>query len=210
MYTNIPERAAVIRKLIENIGNEPLLTHLKGFGTTDLYINNCKTKFSYLETLIEKQHSEQQDKRSAYSSYNKQAEICNFDYRKTLDFVRLKIKYMDGAKERINTSSIPTSPAEKMFDEILKFYKTVLKEPELVTYLNQFNITPEIYIKDVEEAKRLRAVVQKEKGEAEDATEKRNKALVELEHICNEIRTIAKYALKDDPQLLEKLGIKVK
>ena len=210
MYTNIPDRVAKVRTVVENIKNESVLKLLTGFGLKEPYIKSCGDKFSKLETLVEKQHAEQKDIRSAYDAYNRKTETCGDNYHKTLDFVRLKIKSMDGARERINTSRIASSPVEKMFEEVLAFYRSVLKEPELVSYLVQFNITPDTYIQDIEEAKRLRSAVFIEKGEAEDATETRNKALIELEDICTEIKTVAKYALKDNPQLLEKLGIKVR
>nr|WKN37336.1 hypothetical protein K4G66_01270 [Tunicatimonas sp. TK19036] len=48
------------------------------------------------------------------------------------------------------------------------------------------------------------------KGEAQDATEKRNLAMKALNNWMKEFRQIARIAMKDDPQLLETLGIVVK
>ncbi len=210
MHTTIPDRVARIRIVVENIKNEYILTQLKKFGLTVHYINNCSNKYNNLETLIEKQHSGQCNIRMAHSNFKEKIKVCRADYIKTLDFVRLKVKHIDGAKNRINTSRISTTPVESMFAEVLRFYNNVLREPELVNYLAQFNITPNTYINSIEEAKSLKSTILAMKGNAENATEKRNKALVELEDICNEIRTVAKYALKDNPQLLEQINIKVR
>jgi len=50
-------------------------------------------------------------------------------------------------------------------------------------------------------------VQEKEKGEAQAATQARDKALDELQDWLSDYLAIAKVALEEDPQLLEGLGV---
>lgn len=49
-----------------------------------------------------------------------------------------------------------------------------------------------------------------EKGEAQEATRARNEKLEALDDYCTELKAIARMALEEQPQLMEKLGVLVR
>jgi len=55
-----------------------------------------------------------------------------------------------------------------------------------------------------------RAIYLREKGESEDATQKKDKAFAEIDRWMSDFYAVARIALEDRPQLLEALGKVVK
>ncbi len=62
----------------------------------------------------------------------------------------------------------------------------------------------------VRDLKILRIDALKEKKQAQEATRLRNEKLDALDHYCTDLQTLAKIALEEQPQLMEKLGILVR
>lgn len=92
------------------------------------------------------------------------------------------------------------------------FYRTVLDTPNLMSALQKFGYTTEQLETALADLTQLEQLSQKrylEEGEAQTATENRNMKLEELRKYCSDLRVVAKIALADKPQQLEKLGIVV-
>lgn len=95
-------------------------------------------------------------------------------------------------------------------DQTLTFYENVLKAEELADRMTAFGVTDaalrETYAA-VQEVAAARREQQRQKGEAQQATEKRDEALDRLAAWMGENQALARVLLIDDPQQLEKLGI---
>jgi len=92
-------------------------------------------------------------------------------------------------------------------------YSGILASEKLLTLMSEFGINNEILTAEMNNIKTLEALNQKkyiEEGEAQIATQNRNRKLELLQVFCSDLRTIARIALKDQPQQLEKLGILVR
>lgn len=92
------------------------------------------------------------------------------------------------------------------------FYGTVLGNEEAAALMANYGRTPEILQANKDKVlnvEKLKKIQLREVGDAQEATKKRDEALEALEAWVADLVAIARVALADSPQLLEKLNIKV-
>lgn len=92
------------------------------------------------------------------------------------------------------------------------FYKNVIEIPELIEELGRHSVTTEDLTAgetEVQEAGAAYAAKMSAKGDAEKATESKNKAFAKVRRWWRNFLKIAHIAMADDPQMKEKLGIVV-
>ena len=97
------------------------------------------------------------------------------------------------------------------FDQ--KFYTEISADPELQGKLARMKISEEDItncLAKIEDLQALRAVYQKEIGDAQQSTKTKDAALAKMQVWMHEFFTVARLALKDQPQLMESLGKVVK
>ena len=91
-----------------------------------------------------------------------------------------------------------------------QFYINALADSEVLTKLAGFGITQaklEAGKQLVDETEAANAAQKREKGDAQQATQDRDEAIDKLEDRLSDFIAIARIALEDKPQLLEKMGI---
>jgi hypothetical protein len=89
-------------------------------------------------------------------------------------------------------------------------YANILDTPEALTVMAQYGYSPEKLADElaaVDEVELLHSKRLAEKGEAQQTTVERDKAIDELCNWYSDFRAIARIALFDTPQLLEAIGI---
>jgi hypothetical protein len=98
--------------------------------------------------------------------------------------------------------------------ETLKmFYSSLSSNDVWLTQMGTLKVDKEQIteaLKQIEVVEKCRAEYLREKGESEDATQKKDKAMKEMERWMSEFYAVARIALEDNPQLLESLGKGVK
>lgn len=98
--------------------------------------------------------------------------------------------------------------------ETLKaFYNAIQSDSSLLSNLSQLKITEDDItsaITAINVLETTRSLYLKEKGESQDATKKKDKAMSEMEEWMNDFYAVAKIAMEDQPQLLESLGLVVR
>ena len=102
---------------------------------------------------------------------------------------------------------------EEWITQTIAFNNLVLNETSFLKSISKYRITKQLLNKqnqDLESLRPMRNNAIAEKGQAQEATRLRNEKMEELEDYCYELKTIATIALKDQPQLLEMLGILVR
>ncbi|MEK6478600.1 hypothetical protein WJR50_13735 [Catalinimonas sp. 4WD22] len=139
-------------------------------------------------------YEELEETKALYKTHRKLAKIaCAGDREK---FAKLQlVKNTNAVEKWLNNASI--------------FYQELLSDSALIV---QFGVT-------IEELQQMQAMIQalldkrnrqiSKKGEAQHATQKRNAALKAYQEWMKGFRLAARFAFRDDPQLLEILGIMV-
>lgn len=101
----------------------------------------------------------------------------------------------------------------KWLEQANRFYSKALADDSIIEKVAYFNLTREKLQADwdlVKELEKAEAHQESCKGAAQDATKLRNAALKELREWFSKFVAAARIAFADRPQLLEKMGIKVK
>ena len=134
-------------------------------------------------------------------------------WRKHNDFLKLSIRDDLDKKRKLFLTGLPrTRKYPAWFEHMKAMYDRVLADDDVVAGVGAFNITREDLeagrqkVVDAENAKRKHLA---EQGEAEHATDVRDKTFETLHKVVEDLETICPYALEDTPQRLEKLGITV-
>lgn len=100
---------------------------------------------------------------------------------------------------------------EEYISQARTFYNNALSTPQVLSKFAMVNITTETLQASLDQLNNLdllRAAQKKESGEAQQATDDRDRAMDEINEWMSLYYTVAKIALADKPQLLEKLGVK--
>lgn len=114
---------------------------------------------------------------------------------------------------RLIPASLKISKYSEFKTRAMAFYSSILTTERLLTEIGKFGVNNEAIQNEMNNLTELEALNQKrfiEEGEAQNATDSRNKKFEQLKEYCSELRTIAKIALANQPQQLEKLGILVR
>jgi len=94
------------------------------------------------------------------------------------------------------------------YEQARHFYTALLADTEAQTQLARYKITAEDLSAaqaQVEQVSTLKNTQEQEKGEAQEATKKRDSAIEALDDWLGDFRVVARIALEDTPQLIEAL-----
>ena len=109
----------------------------------------------------------------------------------------------------------PTGPSNPLTSTFYRQTRPFFRptNPDLQELVLPLDITPEVVadcLAKLDELLKARASFDKETAEWQDATQEKNRTLLELKEWMDDFDTVAKVALYDNPQLLEALGIFVR
>jgi hypothetical protein len=151
----------------------------------------------------------------AKKKFEKLFDETNEIYQEHLRFIRLyfeddpeKLKELGAYEKRIRDTN-------GWLKQSKTCYKNFTDDPEALAGFDEFGVTledlqnTEQKVFEVDAADKLTGIRKMKLGAAQDAVEKRDDALKELHKFMTKFKAICRIALKDHPQLLEKLGIKV-
>ena len=132
---------------------------------------------------------------------------------RSLKVARVAFKRNSGVATQLDLAGTRKKSLSGWMAQANQFYKNALGDKAILAELKEFGITEQKLragLAELAVIEQANLVQEKEKGEAQAATQKRDAALDELQDWLSDYLAIAKVALEDDPQLLEGLGILVR
>jgi len=161
-----------------------------------------------LHDLQIKEYGEQHAATQAILEASKQADKTYTTHRRLA-----KIAFKNDAQRKTDLHLNQRKPQvfNPWVEQARHFYTALLADLEAQTQLARFNITLEALQASqaqLEGVYSLKNTQEREKGEAQDATQQRNAALEDLDEWLGDIRVVARIALQDTPQLLEALNFR--
>lgn len=137
-------------------------------------------------------------------------ETADRQYKKTLKIARIAFQDHPKADKAVVLFGRRKESLSGWLAQAQTFYANILKDNDLLDALAQYGYTAE---KLQQESDLLNQIAQKnqqqkkEMGESQASTQARDEKIDELAKWVSNLRAVAKVALADDPQQLEKLGI---
>lgn len=202
------------RILLENATNQPDVANaLTLVGYTPEVMAKGKHLHENTFLIFENNKVEDDQTREARKAYNEKLdEVENF-YRP----LRTKSKVIFRNNSEVQLQLMINGSFPKSYPTLIerteKFFNTLNTDSELLAQLSRLAVTQDNITKGIElivELKGLRAKYQVERGESQEATKAKDKALKELEDWIIDFKEIAELALENQPQLQESLGIFVR
>ena len=200
-------------RIMGAMNDETILTRVSGMGYNTDRLNAGKILLDEVVVLHQKFVKENAELAHAYDLRNKEREEADLLYIKY--FTLAKIAFANDSAAfvalHLNAHTIPS--LNGWLSQTKNFYTLLLQNQKWTDPLQAFNVTRqdlEAGLKEVLDVEAAASVILKEKGEAQDAVDKRDAKLDELNRWINDFEAVARLALAASPQQLEKLGIVVK
>ena len=188
-------------------------TLLTVYGYDDVRLANGKALLDNANLSQQVQQKEYGDQFEATNDLNNTWANANKEYIRFIKISRIALKGEVAIFQKLDLFGTRKDSLSGWIAQAKQFYLNALLDATVLSKLAGFGITQvklEAGKALLEETETKNAAQEKEKGEAQQATKERDKATDELFEWLSDFTVIARIALEDKPQLLEKLGIFVK
>ena len=199
------------KTMIENaLSDDTVKTALAGYGYDEARLQAGKALYDEAFELDLTQKRESGEKVAATTEFNNLWAEADQQYMKTLKVARIVLKNLYKADQAAMLYGVRKQSFNGWQEQAVSFYANILNDPELLEAMagygypeDRLNQEYEMVQQVIEQNLRQK----KEKGESEQATRFRDQKLDQLADFVSDLRGIAKVALADTPDYLEKLGI---
>lgn len=200
------------RMAIQNAEHPQIAPLLDEFSIDAIERGKGLSHYTIARTAYDNNRIEHDEESAAYSDFDTAMNAVKSRYTK--DKKRAKVAFkrdaQSKAKLRIDTS-LPDAYLPRI-DTIATFYKELASSPEMLAKMarlkfNETDLTDGQ--KAVEEVEAKRSAYLIERGEAQEATVEKDKALEALHFWMDDFLDVAELALEEHPQLMEIMGIVV-
>lgn len=209
---SMEEQMAKMKLIFSNAKLPNVLPELKKIGYTEERIDGFLNQLTEVENLYQRQKKEYAEQYAETEKFNEKRSEIDEIYRRHLAFSKILFKGDTAAIASLDLNAGRKMAYGAWFQQVSNFYGQILSNPDLRMKLMSINIQD----KDINDQKQaladlsaLKESQKKETGEAQKATEARDKAFDALYVHYTELVDYAKVVFAND-QTLEKLGIVVK
>jgi hypothetical protein len=200
-------------RINNSLNDAAILGAVSPFGYTDVKLNEGADLLSVATNLDETQKREYGEVEAAQSAYETQRKAAHGNYMTMLAICKIAFKKDLKAKSTLDLTGRRATTISGWLKQTTGFYRAILANDEWKTALLGFGQTEKKLkeqLADVEAVSSALETKKKELGDAQNATQERDAKIEELVEWVGDYEVIARIALADKPQLLEKLGIVVK
>ncbi|MEL6603524.1 MAG: hypothetical protein AAFP20_09910 [Cyanobacteria bacterium J06614_10] len=196
---------------IDNALNNPkILDYLSDYGYTTARIQRGKKLHNTAAAAQLAQTTEAGEQLSSTATLNEAWETAKKTYIRFVKVARVAFKRNAGASTQLDLNGSRKRTLSGWMAQATQFYKSAFASKAILKDLSEFGITEQKLKAGLNQIAAIEAAnlaQEKEKGEAQAATQARDAALEDLQDWLSDYLAIAKVALEDDPQLLEGLGV---
>ncbi len=200
-------------RINNSLGDDKVKNVVAGYGYTEEKLNEGAALLHAAEEMYETQKKEYGDVDAAQNEFAGAKKEAHTVYMVNLKIAQIAFKNDLQAQSTLDLNTRRASTFSGWLKQTLGFYHAVLSNDNWKAAMSAFGITQEKLeagLSMVEQVNAKAEKVKKEKGDAENATQLRDEKFETLHEWISDYEEIAKIALADKPQLLEKLGIVVK
>ncbi len=208
---SIDQRLLEAKVTIENaLSDSEILGLVTPFGYDEARLIAAKTARDNAEMLHQKQKTEYGEQHAATGILEQGQAQANKEYMRCVKLGRVGLKDNTGALLKLGLVGRRKEDIAGWLIQVKQFYSNALADPAIIADLAKVGVLQERLeagqqLYEAVEAAKL--TQEKERGDAQQATLDRNNAVAAVAEWKADFTVIARVALEDKPQLLEKLGI---
>jgi hypothetical protein len=200
-------------RINNSLGDAKILDAVSPMGYPEVKLNEGKALLAEATTLAETQKKEYGELDAAQAQFKNEKQKANGTYMNMVAIARIAFKNDVQAQTTLELNGRRASTLSGWLKQTLGFYRAILANEGWKTAMASYGQTEEKLLAEIAAIEGVAAAsenVRKEMGDAQNATLERDIKVEELADWINEYEVIARIALADKPQLLEKIGIVVK
>jgi len=207
----IAERLLAAQVAIGNaLTNTQIQDYLAEYGRDLIYLQTGQTLYQAALDADLQQKAEYGDQYAATDELNRLWKEANQTYMRYLKVARVAFKDDRGVAAELGLDGRRKQTLSGWIVQARQFYSNALANAAILSKLAEFSITQEKLLAGQSQVGAVEVANQaqeKERGEAQNATQLRDAAMEALDEWMSDFVAIARVALEAEPQLLEILGI---
>lgn len=189
--------------------NATIAASLAEIGYDETVINEGKTLLQTAQTAFSTNQTEDDETTVAYNTFTEKKEAIESTYRTHRKKAKVIFRTEPVSLDTLALEGIIPKAYVAWVQSVKKFYETANASEDIKTKLARLAITEADItnaLAAIAELETARAEYLRERGESQEATQAKDKALGELSIWMSDFYAVARIALEDQPQLLEALG----
>jgi hypothetical protein len=200
-------------RINNSLSDPKVLNAVSPMGYTETKLNEGASLLADASTLVETQKREYGEVDAAQAAYEEQRSEAHKKYMVLLAICKIAFKTDVKAIATLDLSGRRATTLSGWLNQTRNFYHALQANPAWLSALAAYGQTEEVITAQLAEIDAVATASEnkkKELGDAQNATQERDAKIEELVDWVSDYEVIARIALADKPQLLEKLGIVVK
>ena len=207
---SIDQRLLEAQQAIDGSLNNPdILQAVALMGYDQPRLLAAHTLYDEVMALVATQQREYGEQYEASATLQATWDAADLAYKRTLKLCRIAFRDQTKAQNTLGLNGSRKKSLGGWIEQATTFYINLLDTPELTAALSPFGYDQEKLEGEaalVQTVAKARAAQNKERGEAQEATQLRDAKLDELDQWLADYKAIAEIALAASPQQLEQLG----